>query len=133
MDQDNKISTFALDRIHQIKNARAAFQENDMFDPALYFDHVIGVSVPRELVVEKIQLKVNARARPYIISKPLHHSQQLIKSYKDGSVLIELQLCINYELRSLLLSYGDGVHVVAPTTLRLQIKEILLESAARYQ
>lgn len=131
-ESDNQISTFALDRMQFIKTSQESFRENDMFDPELYFNHVIGVSVPRDPSVEKIVLKVNAATRPYVISKPIHHSQQLIKAYKDGSVSIELQLCINYELRSLLLSYGNGITVEAPTNLRLQMKEILLESANRY-
>ena len=58
---------------------------------------------------------------PYIQTKPLHGSQKK-KETADLYVLIELELIPNYELESLILSYGEGIEVLSPETLRYKIK-----------
>jgi predicted DNA-binding transcriptional regulator YafY len=132
-EEDSIESVFALDRIRRIKPSSQAFLENDLFDPATYFDHLVGVSTPRHAQPEKIILFVRADQAPYISSKPIHSRQQIIEQHIDGSLLLELNLVNNYELRSVLLSYGAGVEVVYPMAIRLQMKELLIEASHAYQ
>lgn len=128
------INNYALDRISKIKNSETPFVENNLFDPDHYFDSLIGVSVPRGAKPETIELKVYKPSVPYVITKPIHHdSQKTIKENKDGSLVIQLTLIINFELKSILLSYGSGVEVRKPKALRDDFKKLLKESTARYK
>jgi predicted DNA-binding transcriptional regulator YafY len=53
---------------------------------------------------------------PYIQSKPLHGSQKL-KQLKGNGALVEISVVENFELISLLLSYGDAITVLEPASL----------------
>lgn len=127
------INNYALDRIKKIKNSESAFIENNLFDPDHYFDSLIGVSVPRGAKPESVEIKVYKQCVPYVLTKPIHHSQTITKENKDGSMVIQINLIINFELKSILQSYGPGVEVRKPKTLRLEMKKLLKETSARYK
>jgi len=129
----NYVSNYALDRIKDIKNTNVPFVENNLFDPDHYFDHVVGVSIPRNGNPETIEIKVYKQSSPYISSKPIHFRQDVIKQNKDGSMLIQLNLYINMELKSVLLSYGDGIEVRRPKALREEMKASLKRTIAHYK
>ena len=56
----------------------------------------------------------------YIKTKPLHLSQRII-SEEDGYTKISINVKINLELISLILSFGPDVEVIAPASLRAMI------------
>ncbi len=127
------VSNYALDRIRKIKSSIVPFIENDLFDPDHYFDSLIGVSVPRGAKPELIEIKVHKPSVPYVLTKPIHHdSQTIIREFKDGSMVIRLNLIINYELKSVLLSYGPGIEVRKPKSLRTELKAVLKKTFQNY-
>lgn len=128
----NTISIFALDRIKKCKPSKEAFIENDLFDPRIYFKHLIGVSLPLGSKIEKILLKVDSNLSPYIISKPLHSTQTILKQLKSGDIQINLEIIINYEFKSILLGFGDSIEVIKPVALRHEIREMITKLAHRY-
>lgn len=128
-----KLSTFALDRIVQIKNSKEDFENTKNFDPGTYFKHLVGVSLPYDAVPEKIQIKVYKDSAPYIKSKKLHETQQTIKEYVDGSILIEIEVVINYELTALLLSYGPGLEVKKPLSYKEKLIKSLQHALKHYE
>ena len=93
------VNNYALDRIKKIKNSETAFIENDLFDPDHYFDSLIGVSVPRGAQPEPIEIKIYKQSVPYISSKPIHHHQKTTKENKDGSMIVQLNIIVNFELK----------------------------------
>jgi len=107
-----KITNLALDRIKQMVEEAETYRENTT-DFEAYFDDIIGVTLTENAAVEKIILKFKATAAPYVLSKPLHHSQKKI-SYIDGELVISIQVIPNYELESLILSFGERVEVLEP-------------------
>jgi predicted DNA-binding transcriptional regulator YafY len=127
------ITNFALDRIKEIKNSSALFIENDLFDPETYFNNLIGVTIPEDELVQPIELKVIAKQAPYLKTKPIHHTQEVIKEYANGDIVIRLHLISNYELRSVLLGFGGDIEVLKPNSLRKSIKELLKEGADVYK
>lgn len=129
----NRITNYALDRIKKIRPSNERYIENDLFDSARYFNHLIGVSVPEGAIPENIEIKVHKQATPYVLSKPVHFNQEIIRRYKDGSIMIRLTLIINYELKSVLLSYGPGLEIRKPRSLREALSEILSQMAALYE
>lgn len=128
-----RVTNYALDRIKKIRPSHEAFIGNDIFDPEQYFNYLVGVSVPEGAAPECIEIKVHKQAAPCVLSKPIHLNQETVRSYKDGRILIRLTLIINYELKSMLLSYGPGLQVRKPKSLRDALKEILSEMMVLYR
>jgi predicted DNA-binding transcriptional regulator YafY len=119
----NTISVLGLDRIKKIGNSREPFDESLNFNSEKYFSNLIGVSISKNSVIQPIEIKVKSELVPYIITKPLHKNQEVIKKYANGDILIKIDLIINYELKSLILSYGSGMVVRKP----LLLKNLLLD------
>ncbi len=118
-DETEQITNLSLDRIIEIKEVDKAYK-NNITDFDELFEDVVGVSIPNNEEPVKVKLKVEPSLRPYILSKPIHGSQRLID--KEDFVL-ELEVYINYELTSLLMSFGEGIEVIEPAGLRQTIKE----------
>lgn len=127
------ISILALDRIKEIKNSSSSFITNDLFDPETYFNNIIGVTLPEGQTVNEIEIKVASNQVPYIKTKPIHHTQEITKQYKNGDIIVKLWLINNYELRSVLLSYGGDVEVLKPESLREEIIAVFQKAAKAYQ
>ena len=79
-----------------------------------------------------VRLRVGRRDAPYVLTKPLHASQQVVERFPDRSVEIELRVQHNYELERLLLGFGDGLEVLAPKRLRKRMRNIFKSGAALY-
>ena len=80
----------------------------------------------------KIELWIDAVNAPYVITKPLHTSQRLIKENEDGSIIIHLFLIPNYEMERLLLGFGSCLEILRPESLRNRMKKTLQEAISRY-
>jgi predicted DNA-binding transcriptional regulator YafY len=114
------ITNLALDRIQNIVECKIKYIQNEEIDFNEYFDDVIGVSVDDEKHTDKVVLKVDEELVPYIVSKPIHGSQK-IKRNSEEEAMIELELQLNYELESLIFSFGDKLEVIEPKALRTAI------------
>jgi predicted DNA-binding transcriptional regulator YafY len=119
-EEFNQITNLALDRMLGIEDSKRDYIHNTI-DFSEYFEDVIGVTLDKDAKLEKILLKVSNDLYPYIQTKPLHGSQK-IKEKTDTFVLIELELIPNYELESLILSFGEGIEIISPQSLRERIK-----------
>lgn len=127
------VANLALDRIASIKNSAASFIENDLFSAEDYFNHLIGVSKPRDGEIKDITLRVEAKSVPYILSKPIHKLQKTVKNYKNGDILVKIPLYINYELISTVLGYQNTVVVVGPKELHQEVLQILQKGVKKYE
>lgn len=116
VDGNDMITNIAIDRVLSIKEARKAFIPNNLVDFEEFFDDVIGVSVPPDKEPVKVLIKVSKEMFPYINSKPLHGSQK-VKQKGSNGVIIEITVIENFELVSLLLSFGDALTVLEPASL----------------
>ncbi len=112
------ILNLALDRIISIEIA-----ENQKYKPSTiesidnYFRDVIGVSVSINVRPENVKLYVDASNAPYLETKPLHHSQEVIERYDDGSILLGIKVQLNFELEREILGFGDCMVVLSPKKL----------------
>ena len=91
--------------------------KNTFFDPNTFFDDLVGVTKNSGSVAEKVGFKVAAAEAPYIITKPIHRSQQLVERLPDGSVILEIEVVINHELERVFFGYVDGIEILYPKTL----------------
>jgi predicted DNA-binding transcriptional regulator YafY len=99
------------------------FIENTRYDFSEYFEDIIGINRGKDNQHEKNTLWFAPGKAPYIQTKPIHGSQKVKKNDKDGLV-ITIEVIVNYELKSLLLSFGNEVKVLSPESLDRQLKEM---------
>ncbi|MFI3297685.1 MAG: WYL domain-containing protein [bacterium] len=118
---ENRLLTLSIDRVDRFESISEEFIPNETVDLEEYFDDVIGVTISENFKPKRIQLKVDTRSYNFIATKPIHHSQKLIKS-GDGYVVIELKIAYNYELETTLLEFADTVEILEPQHLRDRIK-----------
>ena len=129
-EKRNTINTFALDRIVDLKLSDKPYKTNELLNPQTFFNHTIGVSYA-ENTSDIVILKFPSQQADYIKTQPLHPTQQIISDNPTG-LTISLNLVLNYELESLLLSYGNNVEVVKPVILRKRMIERITEVSKIY-
>lgn len=122
-DDYDTITNLALDRIEEITTINKEYTETDI-DFNDHFEDIIGVTIPNESVVNVI-LKVQKSLIPYVMTKPLHGSQK-IKESKNNFELY-LKLIPNYELETLILSFGEKIQVLEPASLVEKIKDRIIK------
>ncbi len=120
------MQNLALDRIQEIEQLNSLPYKESFIDFDDYFYDIIGVTNSVDQKIERVVLKFNVNRIPYVLSKPIHGSQR----YKNG--LIYLELKINRELESCILSFGNDIEVIEPIYLRNQIDTIVKEIYQTY-
>lgn len=121
---------YALDRIDDFKETELPYQEAEV-DFEEYFDEFIGITDPGT-ESEDIIIKVKQQRYHYIKTKPLHLSQRVLEETSDHAV-ISINVRINKELESQLLSFGDDIEVLAPKDFRNKIAERIHSMNQKYQ
>lgn len=122
---DMKIYNLALDRIISFRPLPdITYKDNPEFGEDFFID-VLGVTKHARLKKAKIRFTAFREQADYIITKPLHNSQQLVCPRRaDGSMDFEIEVVINYELIKRLLSFGDAIKVVSPVSLAEELVNI---------
>lgn len=75
---------------------------------------------------------IDAKNAPYVITKPLHHTQKLLSEDETGKIF-SIRVIINFELERELLGFGAKLRVLGPRILVKQIKKQLYETLERYK
>lgn len=124
----------ALDRIVSVEPATGVpFRDNPEFDPEHFFDNVIGVSKNLHARPCHIVFWASAEQSKYIATKPLHSSQQLVsKNPADRSCVFQIEVVTNFELYSVLMSYGPGLKVIYPRDAARFMRQQLTKAASLY-
>jgi Predicted transcriptional regulator len=98
------------------------------------FDDIVGVSYYEDRKLEKILFAVTKTTANYIRTKPMHSSQIELPSSRQDElhdkypvlsefVFFTIECIPNFELHSLLYSYGQKLVVLSPDTIRVELKE----------
>ena len=108
------------------RNPVIDFEKNEDLKGLEYLDILYTA-----IVNEQVILFINRQHAPYVITKPFHHSQQVIESNENG-ITISLEVQHNFELEKEILGLGDGEVVIDPSRLRRSIKKRLRTAAELY-
>lgn len=127
-----RIEVRALDRIEQIGSASARFVSIPHFHPDEHFANLIGVTAKEGKKVETVRIKARPLQSQYIRSKKMHHNQKE-KRLADGSYIFSYRLRPNFELESMLLSYGEFIEILEPESLKKKISSRLRNALKNYQ
>lgn len=131
--EDNRIMNLALDRIINIEYDLSVPYNDQGFEADNYYKHTYGVTVLTRKQLYDIHLKVDSKTAPYVLTKPFHHSQQLLETYEDRSILIQIRVHGNFEIERLILGYGASIEVIQPRIMRNRIKRIFKEAIKLYE
>lgn len=125
---DQKVKTFALDRIAALEVSKQKYKPDPDFQVNSYFEHCFGIIRPSnpEDQPEQIVVQFTPERGKYIKSLPLHESQQILADDEAG-LRISLRLYITHDFIMELLSLGEEVKVLQPERLRQSIRNIYQE------
>ena len=123
------LSIIPLDRIENVTYSEVTFKRNLDFNFDAYFRDILGISIEKDKEVEHIRLKFSPQRLPYVVSKPIHHTQK-VEDATEG--FISLDLIPNKELVSELIWFRDDVEILSPESLREEIKEIIAKMYQKY-
>ena len=122
-DSDKKILTFALDRIDEVEPLPEKKYEEFPDDLAERFKNIVGGTLYEDCPVEHILFWVNDSSKDYILTKPIHVSQEPQYGEKElhlrelypqleGGALFTIECIQNYEIIRELCSYGKKLIVL---------------------
>jgi len=130
--RNSHIMNLALDRIQMVEEHEEPYRENRILDLATYYNDCIGVTKsPGQRDCEVI-FWVDAPNAPYVITKPLHHTQKLLSEDETGKIF-SIRVIMNFELERELLGFGSKMRVLGPRVLVKQIKQQLQQTLNNYQ
>jgi predicted DNA-binding transcriptional regulator YafY len=121
-----ELRTFAVERIRGISLHEERFIPTEIPDAA--FAHSLGIN---EGPPEHVEIAFEPRIAPYVRERQWHASQTATEG-KDGGVVLSLDVCNDWALRSWILSFGPLARVLTPPALAAQIKDEIDRAAERY-
>lgn len=122
----------ALDRMVEIAELLSEKYVKPNFNIETYFNDVIGVSKMPGQKPDLIVMKINKMNAPYIITKPLHTSQIVLKEEVDGTVF-SIEVIWNFELEREILGFGESLKILSPKRLRRKIQARLKNAVELYK
>lgn len=114
-------STYALDRINNLQITTDRTERPSDFEPDNFFKHSFGITSGQQLP-DVIVFEADKVGAKYLVSQPLHHSQEIQKQTESKTVFT-LKASITEELIREFLSYAGQVKVLQPQGLIETLKE----------
>mgnify|MGYP001218827645 CR=1 FL=1 len=127
--KDKKIKTFGMDRISDLKFEKVKFEYPKNFDHDKMFGDSFGVITTGN--IEEVILAFDSDQKKYLGSLMIHSTQTELAD-DENEYRIKLRMKVTYDLIKEILSYGDAVEVIAPKTLRIDMKKRLKDALGFY-
>lgn len=127
------ITSFALDRIVKNENLKILeqyFTKKVDFDIDAFFRYTYGMAVHSEREVEVVTLSFSPLQAKYFESKPFHKYENISES--SDEFVVKMQLIPNFELVRKLVSFGGGVKVLSPDSLRNEVVKYFEQALKLY-
>lgn len=125
--------TMALDRIINFEELlKEPFVDYEGTDLEQYFDELLGVTRTEKDRPHKVVLFIDKYHAPYVLTKPLHHTQALLKEDQEG-IIISIDVILNFELEREILGFAEHMRVLAPKSLQSTIQKRLEKAREGYQ
>lgn len=127
-DLRHALRTFKLERVVGAEALEETYAIPDSFDPYAYLASAWGV-------MDEAEVEVRLRFSPVVAARVKesiwHHSQQVI-DFEDGSCELIVRVGGIREMRSWVLGWGADVEVLAPDTLREEVRSHALRMLQQY-
>lgn len=123
----------ALDRIIEFQELpNEPFVAHEGINFERYYSDLIGVTKNGNDRPHKVILEFDNSNAPYVITKPLHHTQQLVAE-KEKTTIFRIDVVLNYELEREILGFGECVKVLGPRILAQRINKRLKAAQGLYE
>ncbi len=126
---ENKVKTYALDRMTDLHVLPEKFKTDPSFDPEDFFRHSFGI-ITGKGNPKRIALRTDPRQAKYFRALPLHASQEEI--VHDNYSIFYYYMRLSADLVEEILSHGPRVTVLEPPELRAAIQTELSEALQNY-
>lgn len=114
----DEVRTFAVERLQKVDVTDSPFEVPRDFNVSEYARSAFGIAGGP---AEKVELQFDKEIAGYVRERVWHESQQL-EERADGGVMLRLQVAPNFELRTWIKGYLPHVRVLAPSSLREELR-----------
>jgi len=126
------VMNLALDRIVAVSVLTNEKYFKPPFDVSTYFADAIGVSKAPGQKPQTIVLYIVKEHAPYVLTKPMHPSQKVLKEDANG-LFFSIDVIWNFELEREILGFGECIKVLSPKRLAGKIQSRIKQSIQNYQ
>lgn len=128
---DQQVKSFALDRLSDLEISKVGFEYPMDFDVNEHFKYSFGIISANESKPEVVILSFVPIQGKYIKSLPLHESQQILID-NDIEFRVQLTVYLTHDFLMELLSYGENLKVIQPSSLVESIKSTFKNALKQY-
>lgn len=122
------VRTFAVDRIKSVSLEKQTFTPREGIADDV-FANSLGVNTGP---AAKVEIAFESRVAPYVRARVWHASQQ-VKEAPDGGLLLTMDVCHDWALRSWILGWGPFARVITPAALARDVQSDLQAATERYR
>lgn len=142
-EKDDKLLTFALDRIVSIETLPAYIYKEYDGNLQERYEDIVGVTLYENMPLEHMVFWVSEESKHYVMTKPIHESQrhytheretELRKIYPMliNGAFFSVDCIVNYELIRELMSFGKELLVLEPQNIKNEIIEKISTNLEEY-
>jgi predicted DNA-binding transcriptional regulator YafY len=121
------LRTFAVDRIVSVSLQKDTFTPKQALGDDV-FANSLGVNTGPPA---RVEIEFSAKVTPYVRARVWHTSQQM-RERPDGTLVLTMNVCHDWALRSWILSWGPFARVVTPAALAKELRSDLQAASERY-
>ena len=122
------VRTFAVDRIASVSLEKQTFTPRQEIGDEV-FANSLGVNTGPPAPLE---IEFDARVAPYVRARVWHTSQE-VRDNGHGGLVLSMNVCHDWALRSWILSWGGFARVVAPASLATEVRADIQAAHDRYK
>ncbi len=122
-----QMRTFALQRIKRLKVLEAPFTPVEV-DSEPYRHSLGPFSGGR---TECVEIEFTSSVAPYVAEREWHESQAVTR-LDDGSIVLRMEVAVDFSLRAWILGFGHQARVLRPSRLAADILEEIEEAREQY-
>jgi predicted DNA-binding transcriptional regulator YafY len=124
----NAVRTFAVDRIANVSLEKQTFTPQQEIGDEV-FANSLGVNTGP---AARVEIEFDARVAPYVKARVWHTSQEVRES-GDGGIVLSMNVCHDWALRSWILGWGPFARILSPGSLAADVQTDLLAAHDRYR
>jgi predicted DNA-binding transcriptional regulator YafY len=121
------VRTFAIDRIASVSLDKQTFTPKQPIGDDV-FANSLGVNTGPPA---RVDVQFDARVAPYVRARVWHTSQEL-RENGNGHLVLSMNVCHDWALRSWILSWGPFARVLAPASLAKDVRADLKAANEQY-
>jgi proteasome accessory factor B len=121
------VRTFAVDRIASVSLDKQTFTPTQAVGSEV-FANSLGVNTGP---AERVEVEFDSRVAPYVRARVWHTSQET-RENGDGRIVLAMNVCHDWALRSWILSWGPFARVLTPASLVTDVSGELRAAHQQY-